>query len=135
MFHRVIKKHLLVTLLNNSKLRIATVFTLLRVFRALGNSKVRVRACGGISMLFAFTGLFFFMGMAVLSFVRALTVLVAAGGGAVAQPSPEVQRRITAAIEAAGNAPTIDYTAFVNPFIGTGTYPQVTYFRLSLYYT
>jgi hypothetical protein len=60
--------------------------------------------------------------MAIISFVRALTVLVVAGSGSVcAQPSPAVQRRITAAIEAAVNTPTIDYTAFVNPFIGTGT--------------
>ena len=60
--------------------------------------------------------------MAIFSFIRALTVLAVAGGGSVrAQPSPEVQRRITAAIEAAANAPTIDYTTFVNPFIGTGT--------------
>ena len=61
-------------------------------------------------------------GMAILSFLRALTVLVVAGSGSVrAQPSPEVQRRITAAIEASANASTIDYTAFVNLFIGTGT--------------
>lgn len=60
--------------------------------------------------------------MAISSFVRALTVFVLVGGGSVcAQPSPEVQRRITAAIEATANSPTIDYTAFVNPFIGTGT--------------
>lgn len=39
---------------------------------------------------------------------------------ALAQPSPEVQRRISAAIKAAANATNIDYTAFVNPFIGTG---------------
>lgn len=62
------------------------------------------------------------MGMAILSFIRALTVLVVAGSGSVrAQPSPEVQRRITAAIKAPANASTVDYTAFVNPFIGTGT--------------
>lgn len=39
---------------------------------------------------------------------------------ALAQPSPEVQRRISAAIKAAANATNLDYTAFVNPFIGTG---------------
>ena len=41
---------------------------------------------------------------------------------ALAQPSPEVQQRISAAIAAAANQTngTIDYTAFVNPFIGTG---------------
>jgi hypothetical protein len=40
----------------------------------------------------------------------------------LAQPSPKVQERITAAIEAAktSNSTDIDYTAFVNPFIGTG---------------
>ena len=37
-----------------------------------------------------------------------------------AQPSPDVQKRISAAIAAAGNGSGIDYTAFVNPFIGTG---------------
>lgn len=37
-----------------------------------------------------------------------------------AQPSPQVQRRITAAIKAAANATSdIDYTQFVNVFIGT----------------
>jgi hypothetical protein len=41
-----------------------------------------------------------------------------------AQPSPDVQRRISAAIQAAivDGPGTIDYTAFVNPFIGTGTF-------------
>lgn len=40
----------------------------------------------------------------------------------LAQPSPEVQQRISAAIAAAANSTpsNIDYTAFVNPFIGTG---------------
>ena len=38
-----------------------------------------------------------------------------------AQPSPSLQRRISAAIAAASNqSGTPDYTAFVNPFIGTG---------------
>ncbi|KAJ7282859.1 glycoside hydrolase family 92 protein [Mycena rebaudengoi] len=37
-----------------------------------------------------------------------------------AQPSPDVQRRISAAIKNAATAtPPLDYTAFVNPFIGT----------------
>ncbi|KII92737.1 glycoside hydrolase family 92 protein [Plicaturopsis crispa FD-325 SS-3] len=38
-----------------------------------------------------------------------------------AQPSPKVQERITAAIKAAANASPgdVDYTTFVNPFIGT----------------
>ena len=39
---------------------------------------------------------------------------------ASAQPSPDVQKRISAAIKAAANETNIDYTAFVNPFIGTG---------------
>lgn len=39
----------------------------------------------------------------------------------VAQPSPEVQQRIFQAIAGAGNSSEIDYSAFVNPFIGTGT--------------
>jgi hypothetical protein len=40
-----------------------------------------------------------------------------------AQPSPDLQTRISAAITAAVNqSGTPDYTAFVNPFIGTGTW-------------
>jgi hypothetical protein len=41
-----------------------------------------------------------------------------------AQPSPQVQKRITAAIEAvaASNSTDIDYTQFVNVFIGTGMF-------------
>lgn len=39
-----------------------------------------------------------------------------------AQPSPDQQKRISAAIAAAANQTgTPDLTAFVNPFIGTGT--------------
>ena len=37
-----------------------------------------------------------------------------------AQPSPDQQKRIAAAIKAAANQSNPDYTAFVNPFIGTG---------------
>lgn len=37
-----------------------------------------------------------------------------------AQPSPQVQKKISAAIKAAANSTSIDYTAFVNPFVGTG---------------
>jgi len=49
------------------------------------------------------------------------SVAVAALAASVhAQPSPEVQKRITAAIKAAANEPNPDLTAFVNPFIGTG---------------
>ncbi|KAF7782203.1 CAZyme family GH92 [Agaricus bisporus var. burnettii] len=43
-----------------------------------------------------------------------------------AQPSPEQQKRISAAIEAALNQTgTPDYTAFVNPFIGTDNFGDV----------
>ena len=37
-----------------------------------------------------------------------------------AQPSPKVQARISAAIKKAANEVNPDYTAIVNPFIGTG---------------
>ena len=57
-----------------------------------------------------------------LSLAGTLTVIVAICGFVYAQPSPEVQRRISAAIEAAGKGSEIDYTGFVNPFIGTGTF-------------
>ncbi|KAI0310652.1 glycoside hydrolase family 92 protein [Amylostereum chailletii] len=55
------------------------------------------------------------------------TLLLAVGAAVVvrAQPSPEVQKRISAAIKAAANASTIDYTAFVNPFIGTDNFGDV----------
>ncbi|KAJ4483906.1 glycoside hydrolase family 92 protein [Lentinula aciculospora] len=42
-----------------------------------------------------------------------------------AQPSPEVQKRISAAIVAAANESSPDYTAFVNPFIGTDNFGDV----------
>lgn len=42
-----------------------------------------------------------------------------------AQPSPDQQKRITAAIKAAANQPNPDYTAFVNPFIGTDNFGDV----------
>ena len=38
------------------------------------------------------------------------------------QPSPSLQERISQAITAAANDSHPDYTAFVNPFIGTGKY-------------
>ncbi|KAL5524031.1 hypothetical protein ACEPAG_8204 [Sanghuangporus baumii] len=44
-----------------------------------------------------------------------------------AQPSPEVQSRVEAAIEAAANATNgteLDHTAFVNPFIGTNRFAR-----------
>ncbi|KAF5380259.1 hypothetical protein D9757_008192 [Collybiopsis confluens] len=42
-----------------------------------------------------------------------------------AQPSPEVQKRISAAIAAAANESNPDYTTFVNPFIGTDNFGDV----------
>jgi hypothetical protein len=50
-------------------------------------------------------------------------------GTTYAQPSPEVQARISTAIAAAkvSTSSDVDYTAFVNPFIGTGRSP---FFRL-----
>jgi hypothetical protein len=38
------------------------------------------------------------------------------------QPSPSLQKRISQAIAAAANDSHPDYTAFVNPFIGTGKF-------------
>ncbi|KAI0254149.1 glycosyl hydrolase family 92-domain-containing protein [Lactifluus subvellereus] len=54
--------------------------------------------------------------MALSFLIRVLVVIVTACSvGVRAQPSPEVQRRISAVIEAAASASTIDYTSFVNP--------------------
>jgi len=47
-----------------------------------------------------------------------------------AQPSPDLQKRITAAIKAAANQSNPDYTQFVNPFIGTDNYGDVWYICL-----
>jgi hypothetical protein len=45
-----------------------------------------------------------------------------------AQPAPSVQAGITAAIKSAANATgPLDYTAFVNPFIGTDNFGDVWY--------
>ncbi|KAI0305662.1 glycoside hydrolase family 92 protein [Multifurca ochricompacta] len=64
--------------------------------------------------------------MAFSSLVKALAIFIAINGVCGgAQPSPDVQRRISAAIEAAANATAIDYTAFVNPFIGTDNFGDV----------
>ena len=56
-----------------------------------------------------------------------LWLLAAAVGFVHAQPSPEVQKRISAAIKAAGesNSTNIDYTEFVNVFIGTDNFGDV----------
>jgi hypothetical protein len=50
-----------------------------------------------------------------------------------ADPSPDVQKNITAAIKAvaSGNG-TVDYTKFVNPFVGTGKNPWLSYAALRL---
>jgi len=57
------------------------------------------------------------------SLANTFAVFVVACSIVRSQPSPDVQRRISAAIQAAisNGSGTIDYTAFVNPFIGTGT--------------
>lgn len=49
-------------------------------------------------------------------------ILLALVRATLSQPSPQVQERISKAINAAqaSNSGNIDYTAFVNPFIGTG---------------
>jgi hypothetical protein len=56
------------------------------------------------------------VGLKVLGYL-ATTVLTV-----YAQPSPKVQERISNAIKNAASATAtgIDYTSFVNPFIGTG---------------
>ncbi|KAM5540286.1 hypothetical protein V8D89_006105 [Ganoderma adspersum] len=48
-------------------------------------------------------------------------------GGVYAQPSPQVQKRISAAIKKAGasNSTSVDYTQFVNVFIGTDNFGDV----------
>ena len=66
--------------------------------------------------------------MILSSLASSLAILVAARSVVRAQPSPDVQHRISAAIQAAivNRSGTIDYTAFVNPFIGTGTSISLT---------
>lgn len=53
---------------------------------------------------------------------RMLTCAIALSlsGLVASQPSPAVQKRISAAIKNAAHQTNLDYTAFVNPFIGTG---------------
>lgn len=59
-------------------------------------------------------------------FVSALVPILACFYLVGAQPNPAQQKRIAAAIKTAANQSNPDYTAFVNPFIGTGepTYCQ-----------
>ena len=68
--------------------------------------------------------------------VSRLFVLAAAFLGACnvahAQPSPKVQQRIGAAIKGAANATSdIDFTQFVNVFIGTDNFGDVWCVRFS----
>jgi len=49
-------------------------------------------------------------------------ILISLAIPGLAQPSPNLQKRISNAIAAAANESHPDYTAFVNPFIGTGKY-------------
>ena len=66
----------------------------------------------------------------ILSTLSRLCLLAAAGSSWIAlveaQPSPKVQKGITAAIKAAANTTSdIDYTQFVNVFIGTDNFGDV----------
>ena len=73
--------------------------------------------------------------MILSSLASSLVALVTACSIVRAQPSPDVQRKISAAIQAAirNGSGTIDYTAFVNPFIGTGTSLPLTECNLNLF--
>ena len=59
--------------------------------------------------------------------LQRLALLLCVSLVVVAQPSPEQQKRITAAIQDAAHNPDPDYTAFVNPFIGTGESTLMTF--------
>ena len=65
--------------------------------------------------------------MAVKSLGLWVLAAVSLFGGVYAQPSPEVQKRISAAIKKAGasNSTSVDYTQFVNVFIGTDNFGDV----------
>jgi len=54
-------------------------------------------------------------------------VLISLAIPGLGQPSPDLQTRISKAIAAAAAANDLhpDYTAFVNPFIGTGKYSSL----------
>lgn len=61
-------------------------------------------------------------------FAAFVFALLAAATSVLAQPSPQVQKRISAAIKTAANATSdIDYTQFVNVFIGTDNDGDVWY--------
>lgn len=55
-----------------------------------------------------------------MAYYFTLALCVAFASVVKAQPSPSLQKRISEAIANAANATNPDYTAFVNPFIGTG---------------
>ncbi|KAF9010673.1 glycoside hydrolase family 92 protein [Cyathus striatus] len=63
--------------------------------------------------------------MAPFLFLVAAAALLGLGVDVHAQPSPKQQKRISQAIKAAANQPNPDYTAFVNPFIGTDNFGDV----------
>lgn len=74
--------------------------------------------------------------MARLPLLRWLVVAAAlVDVGVHAQPSPQVQKRITAAIKAAATSNNIDYTEFVNPFIGTGVSISKSYCAIEFWVT
>jgi hypothetical protein len=53
--------------------------------------------------------------------LSSFAALAALAASVHAQPAPSVQKGIVAAISAAANATgALDYTKFVNPFVGTG---------------
>lgn len=64
--------------------------------------------------------------MAPRGFLSLLLASISLVGLVHAQPSPEVQKRISAAIrDAAKNTTDIDYTQFVNVYIGTDNFGDV----------
>lgn len=70
--------------------------------------------------------------MAVSRLFVLAAVLLGACNVTHAQPSPKVQQRIGAAIKAAANATSdIDFTQFVNVFIGTDNFGDVWYVRFA----
>ncbi|KAF8893524.1 glycoside hydrolase family 92 protein [Infundibulicybe gibba] len=60
-----------------------------------------------------------------LAFKRALLLASCIAPLVAAQPSPDVQKRISAAIKSSAGSSNPDYTAFVNPFIGTDNFGDV----------
>ncbi|KAJ7594497.1 glycoside hydrolase family 92 protein, partial [Mycena floridula] len=60
-----------------------------------------------------------------MTFATSILVLSVLLSRIHAQPSPNVQKRISAAIKDAANETSPDYTRFVNPFIGTDNFGDV----------